>query len=82
VGDRAAGAADRANRGTKKGAPTQALHRRHGYAFDGAFFKPDGKYILLTPGHFFEEGGFRDQRDKTKYYVGEIPRNYLERGDH
>ena len=46
---------------------------KHGYAFDGAFFRPDGQYILLTPGHFFEEGGFRDQKDKTKYYVGEIP---------
>src|SRR5919106_4014193 len=33
---------------------------KHGYAFDGAFFRPDGQYILLTPGHFFEEGGFRD----------------------
>ena len=31
----------------------------------------------MTPGHFFEEGGFRDQKDKTKYYVGEIPHGYL-----
>ena len=55
---------------------------KHGYAFDGAFFRPDGQYILLTPGHFFEEGGFRDQKDKTKYYVGEIPRGYvLAKGD-
>jgi len=55
---------------------------KHGYAFDGAFFKPDGQYILLTPGHFFEEGGFRDQKDKTKYYVGEIPHDYvLAKGD-
>ena len=55
---------------------------KHGYAFDGAFFRPDGQYILLTPGHFFEEGGFRDQKDKTKYYVGEIPHGYvLAKGD-
>jgi type I restriction enzyme, S subunit len=54
----------------------------HGYAFDGAFFRSDGRYILLTPGHFFEEGGFRDQKDKTKYYVGEIPHGYvLAKGD-
>jgi type I restriction enzyme S subunit len=55
---------------------------KHGYAFDGAFFRPDGQYILLTPGHFFEEGGFRDQKDKTKYYVGEVPHGYmLTKGD-
>jgi type I restriction enzyme, S subunit len=55
---------------------------KHGYAFDGAFFRPDGQYILLTPGHFFEEGGFRDQKDKTKYYIGEIPQGYvLAKGD-
>jgi type I restriction enzyme S subunit len=55
---------------------------KHGYAFDGAFFRPDGQYILLTPGHFFEEGGFRDQKDKTRYYVGEIPHGYvLAKGD-
>jgi type I restriction enzyme S subunit len=50
---------------------------KHGYAFEGEFFVAQGRYVLLTPGHFFEEGGFRDQKDKTKYYVGEIPRSYL-----
>jgi type I restriction enzyme, S subunit len=43
---------------------------KHGYAFEGEFFVAQGRYVLLTPGHFFEEGGFRDQKDKTKYYVG------------
>jgi type I restriction enzyme S subunit len=50
---------------------------KHGYAFEGEFFVAQGRYVLLTPGHFFEEGGFRDQKDKTKYYVGEFPRSYL-----
>jgi len=50
---------------------------KHGYAFEGEFFVAQGRYVLLTPGHFFEEGEFRDQNDKTKYYVGEIPRSYL-----
>ena len=31
----------------------------------------------MTPGHFHEEGGFRDQGDRTKYFTGEIPEDYL-----
>lgn len=50
---------------------------KHGYAFDGKFFKETGEYILLTPGHFFEEGGFRDQKEKTKYFTGKIPDGYI-----
>lgn len=50
---------------------------KHGFAFDGKFFEPSGEYILMTPGHFHEEGGFRDQGDKTKYFTGEIPQDYV-----
>ncbi len=50
---------------------------KHGFAFDGEFFKPTGRYILLTPGHFFESGGFRNQGEKTKFYTGDFPRGYL-----
>lgn len=50
---------------------------KHGFAFEGEFFASDGRYILLTPGHFFEEGGFRDQKDKTKFYTGDFLRSYL-----
>ncbi len=53
------------------------LKIKHGYAFAGEHFAPQGCYVLLTPGHFFEKGGFRDQKDKTKYYLGEFPRGYL-----
>ena len=31
----------------------------------------------MTPGHFYEEGGFRDQGDKTKFFTGELPDGYL-----
>jgi type I restriction enzyme S subunit len=50
---------------------------KHGFAFEGEFFTSDGHYILLTPGHFYEDGGFRDQKDKTKFYTGQFSRNYL-----
>ncbi|MDZ4692249.1 restriction endonuclease subunit S [Terricaulis sp.] len=55
---------------------------KHGYAFEGEFFRSEGEYVLLTPGNFYEAGGYRDQGAKQKYYVGEIPRDYLlSRGD-
>lgn len=58
------------------------IHIKHGYAFKGEYFSASGKYIVLTPGNFIESGGFRDQKDKTKYYSGEIPEEYiLKKGD-
>ena len=58
------------------------LDIKHGYAFAGKFFAPSGRYVLLTPGHFYEAGGFRNQKDKTKYFVGEFPQDYiLSKGD-
>jgi type I restriction enzyme S subunit len=53
------------------------LDIRHGYAFKGQFFASAGNYVLLTPGHFYEHGGFRDQGPKTKYYTGEFPAEHL-----
>ena len=49
---------------------------KHGYAFKGEFFRdtPPGD-ILLTPGNFAIGGGFKD--DKFKYYVGEIPEEFV-----
>src|SRR2546425_12043104 len=55
---------------------------KHGYAFKGQYFDSEGPYVVLTPGHFNEEGGYRDQRDKTKFYTGDVPDGYvLEEGD-
>ena len=55
---------------------------KHGYAFEGEFFTNQGEYVLLTPGNFYEEGGYRDRGEKQKYYNGEIPRDYvLDYGD-
>lgn len=49
---------------------------KHGYAFKGEFFhtEPPGD-ILLTPGNFAIGGGFKD--DKFKYYVGEVPEDFV-----
>jgi type I restriction enzyme S subunit len=55
---------------------------KHGYAFEGRFFSSEGDYVLLTPGNFYEVGGYRDRAEKQKYFTGEIPRDFvLREGD-
>lgn len=48
---------------------------KHGYAFKGEFFAEEGDYILLTPGNFKADGGVK--LDKTKFYIGDIPDDFL-----
>jgi type I restriction enzyme S subunit len=50
---------------------------KHGYAFEGEFFATAGQFVLLTPGNFFETGGYRDRREKQKFFVGEIPKEFV-----
>jgi type I restriction enzyme S subunit len=55
---------------------------RHGYAFKSRYFDLDGPFVLLTPGNFHEEGGYRDQGEKQKRYTGDVPDGFiLEEGD-
>jgi type I restriction enzyme, S subunit len=50
----------------------------HGFAFEGRHFtNSESTYRLTTPGHFYEAGGFRAIGEKQKFYVGEIPINYI-----
>jgi type I restriction enzyme S subunit len=59
-------------------APLAALCEvKHGYAFEGEFFASDGDYVLLTPGSFFETGGYRERGEKTKFFRGQIPGDYI-----
>ncbi|MDA8240912.1 MAG: restriction endonuclease subunit S [Nitrospiraceae bacterium] len=55
---------------------------KHGFAFKGEFFSTAGKYVVLTPGNFYEAGGYRDRGEKQKYYSGDFPSNFiLDKGD-
>ncbi|MGA3265254.1 MAG: restriction endonuclease subunit S [Verrucomicrobiota bacterium] len=55
---------------------------KHGYAFKSQFFDTSGSYVLLTPGSFHEEGGYREQGEKTKFYTGDVPDGFtLDEGD-
>lgn len=58
------------------------LRVKHGYAFKGEYFGSEGPFVVLTPGSFNEFGGFREQRESTKYYVGDVPDGFiLEEGE-
>jgi type I restriction enzyme S subunit len=55
---------------------------RHGVAFLGEHFGSTGSHIVLTPGNFFDEGGFKSKGDNEKWYNGPIPEDYvLQEGD-
>ena len=55
---------------------------KHGYAFLGEHFGSLGSHIVLTPGNFYDEGGFKHKGDKEKWYQGKIPEDYvLSQGD-
>jgi type I restriction enzyme, S subunit len=65
-----------------KGRLGDLLDIKHGYAFLGEHFANSGSHIVLTPGNFFESGGFKDKEDKEKWYNGPIPADYvLHEGD-
>lgn len=59
------------------------INIKHGFAFKGEFFSDEETdFIVLTPGNFYETGGFKRQEGKEKFYTGDIPDEYLhEAGD-
>jgi len=58
------------------------IHIKHGFAFKSAGFSKRGKHVLLTPGNFYEHGGFRERGNKQKFYVGDFPKAFvLRKGD-
>ena len=59
-----------------------AIRVKHGFAFKSQYFSDSGEFIVLTPGNFNEEGGFRLRPSKDRFYTGEIPEAYvLNEGD-
>ena len=49
---------------------------KHGFAFEGKYFKSHPtQHILLTPGNFKIGGGFKE--DKLKFYEGPVPSEFI-----
>ena len=61
---------------------SELIRIKHGFAFKSEYFTDSGDMVLLTPGNFFEGGGYRDRGSKQKYYEGVVPIGFvLQRGD-
>lgn len=55
---------------------------KHGFAFKSEFFSNKGRWVVLTPGNFYETGGYRDRGEKQKFYSTQPPPDYvLRKGD-
>ena len=55
---------------------------KHGWSFKGEFFSETGTQSILTPGNFYEKGGFKYNDDKERFYTGDYPPEYLcKKGD-
>lgn len=60
----------------------EGLTIKHGWAFKGEFFSESGEQSILTPGNFYEAGGFKYNDERERYYTGEYPSEYLcKKGD-
>ncbi|MEQ1858456.1 MAG: restriction endonuclease subunit S [Chthoniobacteraceae bacterium] len=58
------------------------IHVKHGFPFKGEHFRGTGPYVVLTPGNFSEEGGFKRNAAKDKCYSELFPEEYLlKKGD-
>ncbi len=57
------------------------VHIKHGWAFKGKYFAEDGDVIVVTPGNFLEEGGFRVREGKEKFYTDDFPKEFLLKKD-
>lgn len=55
----------------------EVLSVKHGWAFKGKYFSSAGRKCILTPGNFYEKGGFKPNHGKERYYVGTYPEEYL-----
>ena len=58
------------------------LKIKHGWAFKGEYFAESGTQSILTPGNFFEAGGFKYNDERERFYTGNYPSEYLcKKGD-
>lgn len=55
----------------------ECLKVKHGWAFKGEYFRERGVQSILTPGNFYEKGGFKPNGGKERYYIGHYPQEYL-----
>ena len=50
---------------------------KHGLAFKSQHFGDSGDHVVLTPGNFHEQGGFRSRPGKERFYAIEPPDDFV-----
>ncbi|WP_425099352.1 restriction endonuclease subunit S [Tropicibacter sp. S64] len=50
---------------------------KHGFAFKSEYFGDEGQHVVLTPGNFYEPGGFRARPGKDRFYTVEPPEDFI-----
>jgi type I restriction enzyme, S subunit len=50
---------------------------KHGFAFKSQYFGDAGQHIVLTPGNFYEAGGFRERAGRDRYYTIDPPEDFI-----
>nr|WP_321524896.1 restriction endonuclease subunit S [uncultured Cohaesibacter sp.] len=50
---------------------------KHGWAFKSQHFEDEGQYVVVTPGNFFEKGGFKLRPGKDRSYSGQFSADYI-----
>jgi len=50
---------------------------KHGFAFKSQHFGNNGNHIVLTPGNFHEQGGFRSRPGKDRFYAIDPPDDFV-----
>lgn len=56
---------------------TEILKIKHGFPFNSESFSRSWDYVVLTPGNFYEEWGYKNRWENQKYYLWEIPSDYI-----
>ena len=59
----------------------KCIRVKHGFPFKSEFFAETGDFVVLTPGNFYEEGGFKRNEGKDKCYTQSFPEEYLLKKD-
>ena len=50
---------------------------KHGLAFKSQHFGDSGDHVVLTPGNFHEQGGFRSRSGKERFYAIAPPDDFV-----
>ncbi len=53
------------------------IHVKHGFPFKSEHFAEKGDFVVVTPGNFYEGGGFKRNAEKDKCYTHGFPKEYL-----